>query len=219
MKLVSDKDNIIFLKGDNQYELSSTFMRLQEFYESPKFKGEVFDLEEYMDWYASEYGNFTYTKDWNGFNVPGHIVAKFFEEFDNILLRKEKNLLEMVASHLGRTSRFYVIGSHGENTTSRDVMRHEYAHAFFYLNQQYKKEQEELVMKLPKLFRNNVYKWLEESGYHEYVFVDECQAYLSTNQMIETAEDFGEDAPWDTILKMQQTFQKYFDQHNAEDDG
>ena len=55
MRIKTSKDNIIFLEADTQYELASTFMRLQEHYESPKFRGKKVDLEEYMDWYAKEY--------------------------------------------------------------------------------------------------------------------------------------------------------------------
>lgn len=208
------------MQGENQYELASTFLRLQEFYESPKFAGKYFGLETYMDWYAAEYGNFTYTKDWNGFNVPGNVVRKFFSAkgFLGRLLRKEEDFMLLLADYLAADNKekFYIIGVHGEGTTTRDVMKHEYAHAFYYLNKEYKKEQDVLVEQLPTAFKEAIFAWLKEQGYMQGVYVDECQAYLSTNTMLETAEEFSEDAPWETILKFQQVFDKYFTKYKEE---
>ena len=51
---------IYLLRFRTQYELAATFLRVQEHYESPKFHGRVFSLEQYMDWYAADRGNFTY---------------------------------------------------------------------------------------------------------------------------------------------------------------
>jgi hypothetical protein len=63
-------DAIYLLRFETQYEITSSFLRIQEHYESPHFSGRVFTLEEFMDWYAAEYGAFTYLEDWSGFNVP-----------------------------------------------------------------------------------------------------------------------------------------------------
>ena len=80
MKLIQKTKNIFQVEAESQYDLAMTFIRIQEFYESPfrEIRGHDFILEKYMDRYAKEYGNFTYTTDWNGFNVPGDIVRKFF---------------------------------------------------------------------------------------------------------------------------------------------
>jgi hypothetical protein len=54
-----------------------TFLRYQEFYESPskKFRGKSYKLLDFMKWYASENdGIFTYPRDWAGFNFPGSII-------------------------------------------------------------------------------------------------------------------------------------------------
>ena len=53
-------DGLILVRAEHQYTLASAFLRFQEHYESPKFRGEIFSLEEFMDWYAVEVGNFTY---------------------------------------------------------------------------------------------------------------------------------------------------------------
>ncbi|MEK7106247.1 MAG: ABC transporter ATP-binding protein, partial [Patescibacteria group bacterium] len=71
------KRSIYLVEAPTQYALASTFLRFQEHYESPKFRGQFFSLEEFMDWYAEEYGNFTYYKDWTGFNIPSYILKSF----------------------------------------------------------------------------------------------------------------------------------------------
>jgi len=53
------KSNIYLVIAPSQYILAATFMRFQEYHESPEFKGRIFTVEEYMDWYAKTYGNFT----------------------------------------------------------------------------------------------------------------------------------------------------------------
>ena len=62
-------DGIFLVRFDTQYALASTFLRIQEHYESNRFRNRVFSLEQYMDWYAAEFGAFTYFEDWSGFNV------------------------------------------------------------------------------------------------------------------------------------------------------
>ena len=71
--------NCFILNFKTQYELSSTFMRVQEFYESPfkNIKNKLFSHIQFMDTYANEYGNFTYTSDWAGFNVPGNVFNRW----------------------------------------------------------------------------------------------------------------------------------------------
>src|SRR5262249_19669839 len=42
-------DGIFLLQFDTQYGLAATFLRVQEHYESSRFSGRVFTLEQYMD--------------------------------------------------------------------------------------------------------------------------------------------------------------------------
>src|SRR5882757_828898 len=86
-------DGIYLLRFKTQYELTSTFLRVQEHYESPEFHGRIFSLEQYMDWYAEQYGNFTYYQDWSGFNVPSTAFAPFYAGAFDPLTRKERRLL------------------------------------------------------------------------------------------------------------------------------
>ncbi len=204
MKIQSTKNNIIVLKEDNQYKLAATFMRMQEYYESPKFRQQSIDLEEYMDWYAEEYGNFTYTSDWNGFNVPGNIVRQFFNLHADSLSKKELNLRDLLSTYIQSEEKFYVIGIHKE----QNYFEHEYSHAYYYLNSEYKTEMDKQLIELGIEFKSHVNNVLSKEGYHDAVYDDEAVAYLATSTMPYISNMFEKLIPWDNILKMQETFDK-----------
>ena len=67
----------------DQRTLALAFVRMQEFYESPRFCGRVFTLEEFSTWYsqACGHGEFTYPEDWSGFNVPSTAVRAVRDRF------------------------------------------------------------------------------------------------------------------------------------------
>lgn len=194
---------IISLRFDSQYELCSTFMRLQEFYESPfeDIKGHHFTLEQYMDRYAKEMGNFTYTIDWGGFNVPGHIVRQFFDRFRPAgLLNKEhvlENLIsrEMYGHHVEGRKDFYVIGHYGpaaEKVDLHSTLAHEIAHGLYYLSPDYRAAATKLIEALPEKVTNKMReRLLGLGGYCEEVLPDEYQAYLSTSDDEYLKEKFG----------------------------
>ena len=120
-------DGIYLLRFKTQYELTSTFLRVQEHYESPQFHGRIFTLEQYMDWYVAENGAFTYFQDWSGFNVPSTAFQPFYEGKFDPLTRKEKRLLGLFRNLHGR---FYVIGIYDDG--KKGTLTHELAHALFF---------------------------------------------------------------------------------------
>jgi len=196
MELIKVTDNIFLIKMKNQYQLTSTFMRLQEFYESPyeSIRGNYFTVEEYMDTYAEDTGNFTYNTDWNGFNVPGDVVNKFFSLFENGMkgrhyLRKEYDL-GMLLQNAGVTEleKFYVIGVHEDKL---DTMRHEMAHAFYYTDEKFHKKMIQQLNKLSLNTYHDIRCKLIAMGYCEEVIADEIQAYLSTSNYWDLIKDFG----------------------------
>ena len=181
-------------------------MRMQEYYESPKFAGQKFSMEEYMDWYAKENGNFTYTSDWNGFNVPGHIVKEFFDLFgDDELLHKERYLRSLINKYADSDKPFYVIGIHQEDSS----LEHEMAHAYYYLFPEYKKDMLNQVDNLDSTFRAGMFGWLKGHGYCEAVMSDETQAYLATSDMPYINEMVGTTVFWDCVLEFQKTYQDF----------
>src|SRR5690242_20121476 len=117
-------DRIYLVRFETQYELAATFLRVQEYYESPRFSGRVFSLEQYMDWYVAQFGAFTYYQDWAGFNVPSTALQPFYEGKFDPLLEKEKRLLRLFKRLRGR---FYVIGVYDSGD-----LTHELAHALYF---------------------------------------------------------------------------------------
>ncbi len=172
--------DIFHLNFLTQKGLTSTFLRFQEFYESPEFKGKIFTLEEYKSWYIAnskkgkETGEFTYYTDWSGFNIPSKILEPFYDGKFDPLSREEKGLLDLFKSK--RNSRFYVIGTFGG---SKKSLMHEIAHGLFYLNLDHRSKIKHLLNKIPSKEKNKINKILSESGgYHEDVWDDETQAHL-----------------------------------------
>lgn len=167
---------IVHVKYKNQYDLASSFMRIQEFYESPieGIKGCSFTLETFMDKYAKEYGVFDYFEKWAGFNVPSDVLKDFIET-QGIFYTKELRLINYIKNLVDWDKPFYVIG------TFQDVdIDHELAHAFYYISKDYKKKMKKLLNELPSSDRIGLVDELKEKGYHSDVFTDEIQAYLSS---------------------------------------
>lgn len=174
--------HIVHFQFDTQYEMASTFVRLQEFYESPfdNIRGQVFSMDQFMDTYATANGGvFSYFEDWAGFNVPGNVVVDFFSRFSHCLREKEIKLF-MEVNHLPRDGSFYIIGTYISEDKKKCAIEHEMAHAFYYLQKDYRKDVTRMYKRLPTLLQAKISTKLKEMGYTEAVIPDETQAYLST---------------------------------------
>ena len=165
---------LFLLKFDSQFELTSTFMRLQEFYESPdaKIKNKHFTWENFIT-AATCKGTINYWTFWWGFNVPGDVASKFFDLFENELTEKEKKLLTIILPIYEKyKENFYLIGVYKE----KDII-HEKAHGLFYLNPNYKKEMIKVIQSYSQKHFNELCNGLKKQGYCQEVFLDEIQAY------------------------------------------
>jgi hypothetical protein len=162
--------DIYLLRFKTQYELAATCLRMQEYYESPRFHGRIFSLEQFMDWYAARHGNFTYYQDWVGFNMPSSALEPFYEGKFDPLSEKEKRLLGLFKN---LSQRFYVIGVYGAG--ARGDLTHELAHALFFVDETYRKSAREAMSRYStaKLARK-----IAKAGYAKHVIPDEIQAYL-----------------------------------------
>lgn len=166
---------LCLVEFSTQYELAATFLRFQEFYESPRFRGKVFSLEEYMDWYAETNGGFTYFEDWSGFNVPSEVFAPFRNGDFDPLLDKERALLRLLANE---REPFYVIGvARKGDPERRDTLMHELAHGLFYTDENYR---DEVTASLAQYDTRAIAKKLAGEGYHTRVIADEVHAYVLT---------------------------------------
>lgn len=167
---MAEKTPIYLVRLSSQYELNATFMRFQEHYESPKFRGRVFSREEFMDWYAKENGNFTYFEDWDGCNIPSYVLWPFYEGKFDPLTAKEKKILGAFQNMRGK---FYIIGTRQKGRI--DGLAHEIVHGLFYCYPDYQKQVRQCVRRFDTPV---IRKELFGLGYHPAVIVDEINAYM-----------------------------------------
>lgn len=175
-------DNIFHVIIKDQYDLTMTFCRAQEFYESPlkQIRGQKFTMIEFMRMYTkrSGYTTFTYPDDWAGFNIPGDVLAEHFQmgiedinTYDSLL----KDLYFRARKLVG-SNNFYFIGTNG---LCEKTLNHELCHAFYHLDKDYKKKVNSVLKKLNKNVKEKIYKHLIELGYCKKVLLDELNAYMT----------------------------------------
>lgn len=174
MKVTEILPNIYLVTFKSEKDLAMTFIRFQEYYESPKFRNKIFTLEEFKQWYIEKYGKFSYAEDWSGFNIPSSVLEPFIDGRFCDLSDLEIKFLDYFKKVTN--SNYYIIGSND----CPDVLEHEICHALFYTNNQYKLEVEDTIRnnesKLSNVF-NKVIEW----GYTDNVIIDEVNAYVSCN--------------------------------------
>ena len=108
---------VVHLMYGNQEGVAKSFMRLQEFYESPmeEFRGKRFTKKEFIEAYEQRFGT-KYWEDWNGFNVPGHVVDEFRELYppEELDFHDEHFLFSAIRLNTVQGQPYYVIGTHAE---------------------------------------------------------------------------------------------------------
>jgi len=195
MKIETDiiLPHVYVLTYDTQYELCMSFVRLQEFYESPKFKDKYFTLEEFIDYWAEEFGNgsFNYPAKWNGFNLSGKTIQNWIHTFakkEKTFRSRESELIntinDLMDSEGAAYEDIYIIGVHKESTKKerQECIEHELAHALYCLNPKYRKTSDKLLRNISDKDHNIVVGLLARMGYGKNVIADEAQAYFSTQR-------------------------------------
>ena len=165
--------NVYFIKFSEKSEAAKTFLRFQEYYESPQFKGKIFTLKEYIKWYKTKSGDgtFSYYEDWSGFNIPGYILEPFYNGEFKFLSKREKELLELFKD---KKEKFYIIAC---AEADEATLMHKKMHGLYYTNEKYRNKVKEI---LSKIDCSDIHQMLADYGYHKDVFVDETHAYLCT---------------------------------------
>lgn len=187
-KLRKLADKIYCLEFNNAYDLSMTFLRYQEYYESPKFREKFFTISDFMEWYSKKYGDgaFTYPTDYVGFNLPSHVIIPVLKElrtseydmwtpYDDLMY---STVLKII-SQQHQDNKFYLIGVMNPKE-DQQTLRHELAHALFSTNSEYQRTMGKLINKLPEQIWRTMKKKLKGRGYANNVYDDEAQAYLAT---------------------------------------
>ena len=195
------RDRVFAVIMEDDYARPMTFLRVQEFYESPNpdFRGKHFNVWDYIEWYSNtKRGAFTYAFDWGGFNIPLPIAWECYEGKDKTPKKgyngvrslpdtwkskwdeTMKDIVWEVQSRMfnkksKRDMNAYIIGA---KDMEGNTFQHEVAHGLYYTNKEYKELVDEITDAIPlesKLqFRSN----LITMGYTDSVVYDEIQAYM-----------------------------------------
>lgn len=164
--------NSVWIWADSQDELGLTFMRFQEHYEGPEFKGKIFTQGQLKNWYSETYGTNSYQSDWIGYNFPSKVLAPFKQGLFDPLTVEESRLLDLFKY---RNDDFYIIGAQNKN-----VLRHELAHALYASNTKYKIAIDKFISKNKNKLKKTI-QYLSKKGYCKEVINDELQAYITDN--------------------------------------
>jgi len=169
---------IIHVNFKIQKELTKTFCRFQEHYESPEFKGKVFTLGQYREWYSERYGAWTYYTDWSGFNLPDYTLQPFKDGLFDPLTDREQLFLDRFKHKVGK---FYIIGTYDDKKAA--ALDHEICHALYYLDEEYQREVSSLIGHTDVRLSTfaPIRKLLIDKGYADEMLDDELQAYLACN--------------------------------------
>jgi hypothetical protein len=168
-KYITDK--IIHLDFSTQEEMCSALLRFEEHGESPEFKGKIFSLDQYKEWYTKEYGGWTYYGDWNGFNIPSNSFVPFRKGLFDPLSETEKQVLSLIPED----GIFCVIGTY--KTNANYVFSHELLHGFYFTDLEYRKKVNEILKGEDMSF---MFEALKALGYDESAWIDESHAYIAT---------------------------------------
>jgi hypothetical protein len=174
LKIKSQPYNSVWISADSQEELGRTFIRFQEYYESPnpEFRGKIFTLGMVRQWYSVKYGADTYHHDWTGFNFPSRILLPFKQGLFDPLTVEEIELLNLFKY---RHDNFYIMGAQNNAT-----LRHELSHALYDSNEKYRNEIDSYIKKNKRALAKTR-KYILDKGYAEEVLNDEIQAYITDN--------------------------------------
>lgn len=211
-KIKEVRPKVFLFEFVDQYDMCMHFLRYQEYYESAsaKYRGKKFTIFEFMKWYSKTYGHgaFTYPTDWDGFNVPGLVIKEMWSwgildgnQYDQAMWQGYSECWRKAQS-----DDIYIIGA----TKDQAALKHEIAHAFFYLHPKYKRKMTKLVKALPPKITTALKYSLKRVGYTAKVYTDEIQAYMSTG----LTQMFGFDTDkWKTE---REPFEKVFNEFYGE---
>lgn len=172
------KPDIYAVLVKDKYDRAMLFCRAQEYHESPspKFRGKVFSIWDYMKWYHEHYGHgFSYGADWSGFNIPLKKINECYSKLNKFETPYDRIMCDINQKIYLTSSNGYVIGC---GNTKGDTFKHEVCHGLYYTNKDYKKQMDALTKGLPKKYYDKFKENILKMGYALKVVNDEIQAYL-----------------------------------------
>lgn len=207
-------DRVYSWEFDSQFDMCLHAIRVSEFIESGHklFESCDYELVDYIDWYSNNInkkGVFSYTSDWGGFNIPSDDLKKAYEDHTPKDFNRVDHLVYGIYKYLRCKEggeEFYIIAyTKGDD----DTFEHEFAHALYKIDLEYKKEMICAISTVPTKARNNVRKILKEKlHYGDAVIDDEFQAYFATGLSDEFTD--AHETYRDPFIK---TYKKYRRKH------
>ncbi len=181
---------IIFKDEDVQTDF---MLRPTEFFESFRFSGKKFSREEFEEHYKKQRNSkhFTYSADWRGHNLDSKKLAKFFNVFFGRLSKEEKELLDIcfgnkIIARKGKTikSNNGFLFTYREGEDDKLIQMHEFSHAMYFLNPEYRKEVKSYWRTMPRICRDSWRRGLRATGGYDHsnsnLIIDEFQAYMTS---------------------------------------
>lgn len=188
--------DLAIIKFKDHEVMCNCFMRFQEFYESAEFKGKIVSKEQIEESEIARTG-FVYSENWYGFNLPVVSMIEYATLTD--LSKEEQELLDFLLVNGFQ----YVIGI---SFDFADSLEHEFLHALFYLNSEYR---EKVLAELSKHDLSDIFKYLKENNYAQETFLDETNAYLADPFMIDGFSEL-DDNHKDLSKTLYKLFLEYF---------
>lgn len=171
------KKGIYLIESECPYILGFLFLRVQEFMENPKFRHKRADLIEIIYDYTVKYKSFDYCTRYTGYNIPSEIINKVYLSLSKSKYTIfDKQFLQLISAI--KEDKYYLIGTLKED---KGTLNHELHHAYYYLDEQYRKNIDKLVEELRinhKKEYKSIVRMLKRENYDESVFIDEIAAYI-----------------------------------------
>lgn len=190
------------LKFRTGYGAASTFIRPQEFYESPnkRVRGQIISFDEVLNRYADQKkGKMKYFSDWAGFNIRGDIFLQWYANHWQDLTENESRLESILRPYIRDNNPNFAIAGYVRG--DKETKRHETAHMRFYLDPAYREHCRNVWCSMSGSDTEKVCKGLKKLGYateDAYLVHDEFQAYFLTTKDSEyIKKHFGiSQKPW-----------------------
>lgn len=193
MNIFKLTSNIIAAEFETQKEMMLTVARPAEYYESidERLHNQAVSWSEFLNVFMTDAGVIEYFSSWSGFNLPGEKLLEWYTLcrdastreitfFNSVLARCAYNVVQddhhrYIDGLKVRYAPFYVVAFCAGD---EETIKHEIAHALFYLDPKYKQAMLKLNKALPAELAAALTTAFNLMGYRESVHQDEMQAYL-----------------------------------------
>lgn len=218
--------HIYHLHFESAYDLAMHFLRFSEYYESPKYYKKIFTLVDFMEWYAQEHGegSFSYANDWRGFNVPSWVLHQVRKADIPDLNKYDRHMFMLIDWMEEREfpGNYYFIGTSTEGCqkNTNDVLGHEVAHAFYAVDAKYRRKVNGLLTQWNEGLGHkgkelgNAREVLKGMGYHGTTIDDEVHAYCATG----LCDDLQGVVSKQEMKPFQKLFQEFEKSHTPKQD-